>query len=239
MAYMVTVSWEDVPHISPEEARVMLEAIPPHQRDARSRGVPMLGSGAIYPVDESAIAVEPFAIPDYWTKGYGFDVGWNWTAAVFAAHDRDTDTLYIYDVYKQGKAEPAIHAAAIRSRGDWIPGEIDPAARGRGQADGKQLLAMYEELGLRLTPADNTVEAGIAEVWQRFSTGRLKVFKHLADWFAEVRIYRRDENGKIVKSNDHLMDATRYRAMRPHSMISTSEALYGGGRRTRYIGDSS
>jgi len=198
----------------------------------------MLGSGAIYPVNEEDVAVEPFPLPDYWTKGYGLDVGWNWTAAVFAAHDRDTDTVYIYDVYKQGKAEPAIHAAAIKARGDWLPGEIDPAARGRGQKDGEQLMAIYEELGLRIAPADNTVEAGIAAVWQRLSTGRLKVFKHLADWFAELRIYRRDENGRIVKSNDHCMDATRYRLMRLHHMISTAEALHGGARRTRYNGDS-
>jgi hypothetical protein len=26
----------------------------------------------------------------------------------------------------------------------------------------------------------------------------------------EYRLYRRDEKGRIVKANDHLMDATRY-----------------------------
>lgn len=238
MPHVTMAGWEDVPHISPQEREELLKSIPPHQRDARTKGVPMLGSGAIFPIAEEDIAVDPFKIPDYWTRGYGFDVGWNWTAAVFMAHDRDTDTAYIYDVYKHGRAEPPIHAAAVKQRGDWLPGEIDPASRGRSQKDGEQLLYLYEELGLLLTPADNTVEAGIAEVWQRLSTGRLKVFKHLADWFAEFRIYRRDERGKIVKTNDHLMDATRYRVMRLHTMISASEALYGGHRTTRYIGDT-
>jgi hypothetical protein len=32
----------------------------------------------------------------------------------------------------------------------------------------------------------------------------------LQNWLSEFRIYRRDEKGKIVKQNDHLMDATRY-----------------------------
>jgi hypothetical protein len=30
---------------------------------------------------------------------------------------------------------------------------------------------------------------------------------------AEIRLYRRDEKGKIVKDRDHLMDCTRYLIM--------------------------
>lgn len=30
------------------------------------------------------------------------------------------------------------------------------------------------------------------------------------NWLREFRKYQRDERGKIVKANDHLMDATRY-----------------------------
>jgi hypothetical protein len=61
--------------------------------------------------------------------------------------------------------------------------------------------------------ADNAVEAGLYEVWQRLSTGRLKVFNNLSNFRTEYRMYRRDENGKIVKKNDHLMDAARYLVM--------------------------
>jgi len=56
----------------------------------------------------------------------------------------------------------------------------------------------------------NAVEAGIYETWQLLSFGKLKVFKSLVNWLMEFRIYQRDEHGKVVKSNDHLMDATRY-----------------------------
>jgi hypothetical protein len=59
-------------------------------------------------------------------------------------------------------------------------------------------------------PAINSREAGIQAVWERLSVGKLKVFKTLGNWRAEQRFYRRDEKGKIVKENDHLMDATRY-----------------------------
>ena len=101
-------------------------------------------------------------------------------------------------------------ASAIRARGDWIPGVADPASRCGSQKDGQKILDEYLECGLHLTLANNAVEAGILKVWSRMSTGRLKVFRSLIPWFNEFRIYRRDENGKVVKSGDHLMDATHY-----------------------------
>jgi len=96
-----------------------------------------------------------------------------------------------------GQAEPAIHATAIKARGE-LHGVIDPAARGRSQKDGETLKDAYEANGLDLALANNGVESGILEVWQRLSTGRLKVFKSLGNFLAEYRIYRRDENGKII-----------------------------------------
>jgi hypothetical protein len=33
---------------------------------------------------------------------------------------------------------------------------------------------------------------------------------HLLNFFNEYRLYRRDENGRIVKKHDHLMDVMRY-----------------------------
>jgi hypothetical protein len=87
---------------------------------------------------------------------------------------------------------------------------IDPAANGRSQHDGQQLIERYRLLGLDIENADNSVEAGIFEVFERMTTGRLKVFRSLSNWRSEFRLYRRDEKGKIVKADDHLMDATRY-----------------------------
>lgn len=77
---------------------------------------------------------------------------------------------------------------------------------------------MYRELGLDLTEADNAVEAGIYEILMRLTTGRLKVFKSLQNWFAEFRLYRRDEKGRVVKDRDHLLDATRYLWSRFHQI---------------------
>lgn len=208
--YLVTAGWDDVPHLDAATKQELLASTPPHLRDARTKGVPSLGSGAVYPVDPDEYTVDPFRIPAYWPRAYALDVGWRRTAALWGAYDRDQDTLVLYSEHYGAQAVPAVHAEAIKARGDWIPGVVDPAAQGRSQVDGEQLIATYRALGLKLTPADNAVEAGIADVWQRLSTGRLKVFSTLRNWLNEVRLYRRDERGRIVKENDHLMDATRY-----------------------------
>src|SRR5277367_2341452 len=147
------------------------------------------------------------------------DVGWNYTAVVWGAHDRSNDCLYLTHEYKRSHAEPSVHTAAIRAPGAWIPGFSDPASRGRSQKDGSQLLGDYRQLGLILQLADNGVESGLYSVWNRMSTGRLRVFKGMGKWLGEFRLYRRDDKGKVVKDNDHLMDSTRYLESRIGSMI--------------------
>lgn len=209
--FVVMATWSDVPHIEEAAKQEMLASYSPHEREARSKGIPSLGSGAIYPVPESDVVCDPFEIPIDWPCVYGLDVGWNRTAAVWAAYDKNSDTIYLYSEHYRGQAEPSIHADAIKARGTWIPGVIDPASEGRSQKDGARLIDEYHKLGLDIISAERTlVESGILAVWQRLSSGRLKVFSHLKNWIAEFRIYRRDEKGKIVKKNDHLMDATRY-----------------------------
>lgn len=209
--FVLMAGWDDVPHLTEEMKREEAAGIPPHELEARSKGKPSLGSGAVFPVPESEFVVDPFVIPDWMPQAYALDVGWKRTAALWGAHDRDSDIVYLYSEHYRGGAEPAVHAQAIRARGLWIPGVIDPAARGRGQKDGERLMPQYVELGLNLTMADNALEAGLLAVWQRLSTGRLKVFRTLVNWIKEYRFYQRDEHGHIKDGQaDHLMDCSRY-----------------------------
>lgn len=209
----VQASWSDVPHLTDEQKESLWASIPPHEREARAKGIPVLGVGKVYPVDEQIILCEPFEFPRYWPRAYALDVGWNRTAAVWGAWDRDSDIVYLWSEYYAGQQPPAVHAAGIAARGTWMPGAIDPASAGASQKDGSRLINEYRALGLQLIEADNTVEAGVFACYQRMSRGGLRVFSTLRNWLAEFRIYRRDENGKIVKENDHLMDATRYLIM--------------------------
>lgn len=211
--FVLTMGFDHVPHLSEENKKALLASFPAHERDARANGTPQLGSGAIYPYPESDIFVDDFQIPDHWPRAYGMDVGWNRTAVPWGAWDRETDTIYLYSEHYRGQAEPSIHAEAIKSRGSWVPGVLDPASRGRSQHDGQQLIQKYKDLGLDIDAADNSVETGIYEVQSRLSTGRLKIFKSLSNWRDEFRLYRRDDKGRIVKEKDHLMDGTRYLVM--------------------------
>ena len=59
----------------------------------------------------------------------------------------------------------------------------------------------------------NSVEHGLYEILQLMRTGQFKVFNGLIQWLEEFRQYHRDENGKIVKTYDDVLDATRYAYM--------------------------
>jgi len=208
--YVVSAGWDDVPHLDAATKAELLRGTLPHLRGPRSRGTPSLGAGAIYPIPWDEIVVKPFEIPDYWPRAYGMDVGWNKTAALWGAWNREERTLYVYSEHYRGHEKPAVHAAAIKARGDWVQGVIDPAANGRAQKDGEQLMIAYRELGLHITNADNGVESGIYAVWEGLSEGRIKAFNTLSNFRHEYSLYRRDENGKIIKKTDHAMDCLRY-----------------------------
>lgn len=208
--YLTTASWDDVPHLDEATKASMLRSTPPYMRAARSTGVPSLGAGAIYPIPPEEIWADPFKIPDYWPRVYALDVGWNRTAALWFAWDPSDGTCYPYSEYYRGEATPLVHAAAIKGRGAWIQGVIDPAARGRSQADGQRLIEQYRGQGLILHPAENAVESGIYNCWMGLQTDQIRPFKTLQNFWAEYRMYRRNEKGVIVKQNDHLMDDFRY-----------------------------
>lgn len=240
---IITCTWDEVPHLTKEVKDDLYAGIPPYQRDARTKGIPVLGSGLIYPVPEEDIGVDDFPIPDKWPRGFAMDVGWNKTAGLWGARNPETRVLYIYSCHYQGREEPAIHVEAFKARGALIPGVIDPRSDGRSQIDGKQLFKMYREMGLNLEKADNSVEAGIYAVWQLMVGGMLKVFRSLKPFWEEIRMYRRDEKGSIVKERDHVLDCLRYlvmsgidrmKTMDDRSGSSLTDLLLGsrGGRAT-------
>lgn len=222
--WVTRAGWDDIKHLDEDVKKQLLASYPPYQRDARRLGIPSLGSGAIFPVEESTFVIPPFEIPKHWSRGYGLDVGRS-TGAVWLAHDRETNILYAYSEYfnSQDGALPSTHAASIAARGKWIQGAIDTASRGRSSTDGENLYQMYSDLGLNLVNADKAVEAGLLEMLELLCTGRLKVFSTCTQLLKEFRGYQRDEKGRIVKKNDHLMDAWRY-AVKTRDKIMQTEA---------------
>jgi hypothetical protein len=216
----VTMTIDDALHITPEERVRIIAGYAPHEREARVKGIPMLGSGRVFPVAEERISEEAFALPKHWPRICGIDFGWDHpTAAAWLAWDRDTDVVHLYDCYRVREETAVVHAAAIKARGEWIPVAWPHDGLQTEKSGGETLAAQYKKLGLRMLDEQarfedggNSVEAGVMEMLNRFQTGRLKVASHLTEWFEEFRLYHRD-NGRLVKEYDDLLSATRYGLM--------------------------
>jgi phage terminase large subunit-like protein len=208
--WYVQAGWGDVPHLDEAAKKTLIGGWLPYQIKARTLGEPSLGQGAIYPIAEDDVLTDTVEIPASWRRAYAMDVGWNRTAVLWMAENPGNGNLVFYDEHYQGQGEPASHAAAVMARGDWIHGVMDPAALGSSQIDGQQMMELYGRMGLKLVPAVNAVEAGITDVWSLLVSGRLKAMRHLQNWRREFSRYHRDQHGKVVKRDDHLMDCTRY-----------------------------
>ena len=217
--HVTRMTIEDAEHLSREQIDAIIASYPPHERDARVKGIPALGSGRVYPVAEDAITVEPFEIPKHFAQIGGIDFGWTHpTAAVRLAHDRDADIVYVTHCYRVKEQPPLIHAAALKAWGK-IPFSWPHDGYQKDKRSGIPLKEDYEAHGLNMLyknaafdDGSTGVEAGLMLILERMQTGRFKVFANCADWLDEFRLYHRDE-GIVVKEYDDLMDATRYAIM--------------------------
>jgi hypothetical protein len=218
---------EDAQHIPAEERARIIESFAPHEREARAKGVPTLGSGRIFPVAESELEWTAEALPPHVVYLGGIDFGWDHpTAAVKCAWDRDSDVFYVITAYKRSEATPLIHAGALRPWGDWLPWAWPHDGLQHDKGSGEKLADQYAAHGLEMMPSkatfqdgSNGVEAGIMEMLDAMQTGRFRVAAHLHEWWDEFRLYHRD-NGKVVKEYDDLISATRYAwMMRRHAVV--------------------
>lgn len=216
---VITMTIEDAEHYTPEERAKIIASYPLHEREARTRGIPAMGSGLVFPVIEDDIVCEPFAIPAHWVQLGGMDFGWDHpTAGICIAWDRDTDVIYLTKDYRQRQATPVVHAAAFKAWGPWLPWAW-PHDGNNDTAAGENLSKQYGDQGLNMLPeratfedGSNSVEAGLMEMLDRMLTGRLKVFRTCGAFLEERRIYHR-KDGKVVKERDDAISAARYAIM--------------------------
>ena len=210
----------DVGHYTEAERDRIISSYPEHEREARAKGIPTMGSGRVFPIAEEKIKVDPFALPNHFAQINGMDFGWDHPfAAVNLAWDRDADCIYVTREYREARATPIIHSAAIRPWGGWIPNAWPHDGYQHDKGSGLQLADQYRAQGLKMLEEHAThaeggfgIEAGITEMLTRMQTGRLKVFSTCVQWFEEFRLYHRLE-GLIVKERDDLMSATRVGVM--------------------------
>lgn len=217
---VVRMTIYDVDHISKEDVEREIAKYPEHERDARASGIPILGSGRIFPYSDSQIVITPIRIPDFWPRIGGLDFGWDHpTAAVELAWDRDTDTIYLIREHREKAKTPVQHGAILRQWGEWLPWAWPHDGLAHDKGSGEQLAKQYKKAGLKMTAERATfpdgtsgVEAGLFDMTERMRTGRWKVFSTCPLWVEEFRLYHR-EDGKVVKEHDDLISASRYATM--------------------------
>jgi phage terminase large subunit-like protein len=225
---VTTMTIDDAEHYTPEQRTAIIASYPAHEREASTRGIPSLGSGRIFPIEESLITIEPFDIPAHWVQICGIDFGWDHpSAATRLAWDRDDDVIYVTSAHRQKEQTPLLFASTVKPWGDWLPWAWPHDGLQHDKGSGEALADQYKAQGLKMLPdkathapkdsdkegtGGNGVEAGVLEMLDRMQTGRWKVFSHLSDWFEEFRMYHR-KDGKIVKEMDDLLSSSRYAMM--------------------------
>jgi len=231
---LILMTIDDVDHYTEEEKKIIIASYPIHEREARSKGIPVLGDGRVYPVSEEFITCDPFKIPKYWPLIKGIDFGMDHPFAVTTlAYDPDTDTIYVIHAEKARNLVLSEQALVINKFHRWIPVSWPHDGLNRDKQSGKKIADIFREdyqvdmLEQRSTFEDgsNSVEAGLADILDRMRTGRFKVFSNLTDWLEEFRLYHR-KDGKIVKLREDLMDATRTARMSLRYAISKQENEY-------------
>lgn len=228
---MVNATWDDAPHFTEAEKEQRLAALRPHERDMRSKGIPLRGAGLVFPVADDDIVIDPIPIPRHWPQIIGIDFGIStqhpFSAAKWAI-DRDTGTKYLTAEYQTTNDLPAAHTDAINSWGKWIPVAWPHDGANREKGTGDELQQTYRNKGLNLLPwkatnpptvgqtegqGGNSVEASVLAMLDDMYQGKIKVFSTCTTWLKEKRLYHRDLKAKIVRLHEDLICASRYSHM--------------------------
>ena len=223
---LITATWDDVDHLDAKTKEQLLAVYSPAERDMRSKGIPVFGSGLVFPVAEDDIVCEDFDLPDHFPRLAAIDFGYDHPTAIsWAAYDPDNDIIYIYDEYRRSKETPLTHAAVLNARTPSIPVAFPHDGLQHDKGSGIQLAQQYRDLGVSMLPqhftnppvdgalnGNNSIEAGISLLLQRFETDRLKIFKSCTETMEELRLYHR-KNGRVVPIKDDLLSAMRYAAL--------------------------
>ena len=167
--------------IATKIAERILAQYPEHERATRTRGIPAMGSGAVFLVDPDKLLVDPFECPSHWVRLGGMDFGWDHPSAfVECWWDRDLDIFYLVRTLRLRHETPLQHVQAVRSWGlrwAWPHDGKNQTLAGAGAS----LMRQYADAGLDMmfehaTHEDGgiSVEAGVAELHDRMRGGRFR-----------------------------------------------------------------
>lgn len=153
-----------------------------------------------------------FTIPDSWKRYMGLDFGGTHTAATFYAENPETNVLYCYREYLQGKMDIADHVKVLLKDEPTVP-----ICYGGAKSE-DQWRREFSTHGLTVyKPVLTSVDLGINRVYAQHKSDGIIYFKDLDGIINEKLKYRRkmDANNNITpeidnKGSFHLVDSERY-----------------------------
>lgn len=223
---MVRYSWDDVPlELLDQKTRDLLKSSwLPWEIDARTKGIPMAGEGAVFTVDFNNVVL-PSAPPIHpWYKllaGIDFGRSPDPTVIIWSAYDTRTDTVFVYDEHVAKNQTPIEYSPAILMRGKQIPLAWPADGKKRGytetQSAIQELTNKYgiNTLSEHFTNPDGSrgIDYGLQYMLQRMRMGKMFISPHCRHLIDEMKQYhtQRTGNGKVqFQGDDHAIDAMRY-----------------------------
>ena len=226
-------TWDDAPHLTEARKKELENSFPVHEREMRRKGIPMVGSGLVFPISDEDITVDPFEIPKHWLRIIGSDFGWEHPFAIGClAIDPETGLTVLYNTFAKSHLKIPDVADVLRKNClGWIPIAWPHDAMKHDPQSGRpyrDILAEDYNLPMLPNPFTNPpapgedegtggrgVEVGLFSMHTAMEQGMFQVFSNCKEFFQEKAIYHRShdlESGKVkIKAiRDDVISATRY-----------------------------
>lgn len=204
-AHMLMNPHDNAENLPDDYIENVLETLPERARRRFLLGEFVKAEGVIYEGFDDACIIKPEALPPIERYVVGLDFGLNMAAVLvgFAG-----DNIYIVDDHGTYNATASAFNAEIWERwGNYDIVYCDPAGGERIQE-----IAYGDK-------ANNSVDPGIDWISAAIEGKRFFVCENAHGVLGEIYDYRRDDKERVIKENDHYMDAMRYGIF--------SEAQYG------------
>ena len=181
--------WEDVPHITEAEKRERLANTLAYEREARIRGIPSVGRGRIFTVEEEFSSFD---------RSPSRPRGRLSTEQTSVLAPRATKTperrsfgcvgsnlrhlLHFRRVFQASSPPAVTRPPSVKARGE---SGCKALATTQARRWREKTIDLYKQLGLKIINADKSVYAGLQLMTQMLNEGRLRVFSSCQKWLEE------------------------------------------------------
>ncbi|EBH8772659.1 hypothetical protein D1804_15000 [Salmonella enterica subsp. enterica serovar Lagos] len=191
--YFQNATWDDAKHLTEDAKAELLAGYPEYQRDMRSKGIPVLGSGAVYPYNEEeihgsldldTILANAYAYKLLWSCDFGYSSNASADPSVLTllAYHMETDTIYVVEEWNSKKdcfanrlAHQPAHMASVIKASKFPYAPLICPTDAKKQMDGvgtnTTRLAEFKKLGINVLPRT-------FEIPNQLKTGAFGAVKH-------------------------------------------------------------